>query len=169
MSVANLTRYTEFLRYDGHTSAALMVESSTGAYVKFEEAKVASSNSVQQLKAEIAAICIELDCCMFEKFTKEMYVELRRRLRQLSTVQQPQVDITADDELNDSIHCQPVTTVTTGGTQPTPDNTGSPKLPQFWKQWQTLAVPDATYGIDEVREVCERFYDLILRQLREGA
>jgi len=59
MSVANLTRYTEFLRYDGHTSAALMAESSTGAYVKFEEAMVASSNSVQQLKAEIAALVQE--------------------------------------------------------------------------------------------------------------
>ena len=56
MSVANLTRYTEFLRYDGHTSAALMAESSTGAYVKFEEAMVASSNSVQQLKQAIALV-----------------------------------------------------------------------------------------------------------------
>ena len=61
MSVANLTRYTEFLRYDGHTSAALMVESSTGAYVKFEEAKVASSNSVQQLKAEIRSLIAKYD------------------------------------------------------------------------------------------------------------
>ena len=43
----------------------------------------ASDNSI---KAEIAAMCIELDCCMYEKFTKEMYHELRRRLRQLSAV-----------------------------------------------------------------------------------
>ena len=45
--------------------------------------KFTTTNSA---RSEIAAICIELDCCMYEKFTKEMYVELRRRLRQLSSI-----------------------------------------------------------------------------------
>ena len=51
--------------------------------LKLVEEKFTSTNNA---RSEIAAICIELDCCMYEKFTKEMYVELRRRLRQLSSV-----------------------------------------------------------------------------------
>jgi hypothetical protein len=85
MSVANLTRYTEFLRYDGHTYAALMVESSTGAYVKFEEAKVASSNSVQQLKAEIAALADTIEEC-FQADGNELGLLQVNKLRQLSAV-----------------------------------------------------------------------------------
>jgi len=92
MSVANLTRYTEFLRYDGHTSAALMVESSTGAYVKFEEAVEASSNSLQQLKAEIAALVTRWDNLKSGDYPspRAMYhdflFEVMSKLRQLSAV-----------------------------------------------------------------------------------
>ena len=43
-------------------------------------------HSVQQLKAEIAALATDLECHMYHQFTSEMYVELRKRLRQLSAV-----------------------------------------------------------------------------------
>ena len=43
-------------------------------------------NSLQQLKAEIAALATDLECHMYHQFTSEMYVELRSRLRQLSAV-----------------------------------------------------------------------------------
>ena len=48
--------------------------------------KKVSSNKLQTLQNKLAAICIELDCCIFEKFTKEMYTELRKRLREFSTI-----------------------------------------------------------------------------------
>jgi len=42
---ANLTRYTCFLRDDGHSIAALMVPSDTGEYVKFADIKESLSKS----------------------------------------------------------------------------------------------------------------------------
>jgi hypothetical protein len=42
---ANLTRYTCFLRDDGHSIAALMVPSDTGEYVKFADVKESLSKS----------------------------------------------------------------------------------------------------------------------------
>ena len=42
--------------------------------------------SVQQLKAEIRAMCIELECTTHEKFDSGMYHALRGRLRELSAV-----------------------------------------------------------------------------------
>jgi len=54
MSVANLTRYENLLIGD-LTDEREMIECATGSYVKFEEAVEASSNSIQQLKAEIAS------------------------------------------------------------------------------------------------------------------
>ena len=43
-------------------------------------------NSLQQLKAEIRAICIELECTSHDKFDCGMYHALRGRLRELSAV-----------------------------------------------------------------------------------
>ena len=41
---------------------------------------------VQQLKAEIRAMCIELECTSHDKFDSGMYHALRGRLRELSAV-----------------------------------------------------------------------------------
>jgi hypothetical protein len=41
---------------------------------------------VQQLKAEIRAMCIELECTIHEKFDSGMYHALRGRLRELSAI-----------------------------------------------------------------------------------
>ena len=43
-------------------------------------------NSLQQLKAEIRAMCIELECTSHDKFDCGMYHALRGRLRELSAV-----------------------------------------------------------------------------------
>ena len=43
-------------------------------------------NSLQQLKAEIRAMCIELECTTHEKFDLGMYHALRGRLRELSAI-----------------------------------------------------------------------------------
>ena len=51
--------------------------------VKLAEQKI---NSLQQLKAEIRAMCIELECTTHEKFDLGMYHALRGRLRELSAV-----------------------------------------------------------------------------------
>jgi len=44
------------------------------------------NHSLQQLKAEIRAMCIELECTTHEKFDLGMYHALRGRLRELSAV-----------------------------------------------------------------------------------
>ena len=46
----------------------------------------ALQNSLQQLKAEIRAICIEVECTSHDKFDCGMYHALRGRLRELSAV-----------------------------------------------------------------------------------
>ena len=45
-----------------------------------------NGNSLQQLKAEIRAMCIELECTSHDKFDCGMYHALRGRLRELSAV-----------------------------------------------------------------------------------
>ena len=47
---------------------------------------VLSQPDVQQLKAEIAALATDLECHLYSQFTEQMYLELRKRMRQLSTV-----------------------------------------------------------------------------------
>jgi len=62
MSVANLTRYSCKVVDSGSHQYTGMVPWCLGEYVKFEEAMEASSNSLQQLKAEIVALQKELSC-----------------------------------------------------------------------------------------------------------
>ena len=81
MSIANLTRYENLLVGD-LSDEREMIECATGSYVKFEEAVEASSNSIQQLKAEIRAlsdIIIE-----YESGIAVDFLMLKRRLRELS-------------------------------------------------------------------------------------
>ena len=52
--------------------------------VKFEEAVEASSNSLQQLKLEIAALIPELECCIAGVSAVSKY-KLINKLRQLSS------------------------------------------------------------------------------------
>jgi len=88
MSVVNLTRYENLLIGD-LTDEREMTECATGSYVKFEEAMEASSNSLQQLKAEIAAIATEFDnlgpgSCGGDHL--KSFYDLVIKLRQLSAV-----------------------------------------------------------------------------------
>ena len=53
---------------------------------KFAHEIEESANSLQQLKAEIRAMCIELECTTHEKFDCGMYHALRGRLRELSAI-----------------------------------------------------------------------------------
>ena len=50
------------------------------------ELVVENANSLQQLKAEIRAMCIELECTSHDKFDCGMYHALRGRLRELSAI-----------------------------------------------------------------------------------
>ena len=50
------------------------------------EAVEAAKTNIQQLKAEIRAICIELECTTYEKFDSGMYHALRGMLRELSAI-----------------------------------------------------------------------------------
>jgi hypothetical protein len=84
MSVANLTRYENLLIGD-LTDEREMIECATGSYVKFEEAVEASSNSIQQLKAEIAALTEEL-LIVYKNGSDEYVVSIINKLRQLSAV-----------------------------------------------------------------------------------
>lgn len=63
MSVANLTRYK--FNFGQDSCDCTIIDSSDyefeGGYVKFEEAMEASSNSLQQLKAEIADLVNQMD------------------------------------------------------------------------------------------------------------
>jgi len=84
MSVANLTRYENLLIGD-LTDEREMIECATGSYVKFEEAVEASSNSLQQLKAEIAALCNSFVKGRRDLFLDE-FASKYEKLRQLSAV-----------------------------------------------------------------------------------
>jgi hypothetical protein len=83
MSVANLTRYD--LEHISVKHTRELVPSTVGDWVKFEEVAEASSNSLQQLKAEIAALANELEFKHDKNFG--IYIlDLVRKLRQLSAV-----------------------------------------------------------------------------------
>jgi hypothetical protein len=85
MSVANLTRYGLDRDYDCGQSCGLdLCEYSDGMWVKFEEAVEASSNSLQQLKAEIAALVREYSSSA--AFSSQAYLGLINKLRQLSAI-----------------------------------------------------------------------------------
>ena len=86
MGIANLTRYNLCnVNDDGPVILAMEAESD-GEYVKFEEAMEASSNSLQQLKAEIAAL-VNNFCEMYSGCLRsEAVSRLLEKLRQLSAV-----------------------------------------------------------------------------------
>ncbi len=90
MSVANLTRYK--FKYGGDDYCGCDVIDSKdfefdGGYVKFEEAVEASSNSLQQLKAEIAAMLLKWKhCCELGQDWYEVESTDLEKLRQLSAV-----------------------------------------------------------------------------------
>lgn len=84
--VANLKRYDPFTISDqGYRQSAFMGECGDGEYVKFEEAMEASSNSLQQLKAKIAALAAELEI-VSNDFCGNNRMEYVKKLRQLSAV-----------------------------------------------------------------------------------
>jgi len=78
--VANLKRY-DFIDIQNIG----VVESDSGEYVKFEEAVEASSNSLQQLKAEIAA-CIPSLVESYNHMRDSQFNACIEKLRQLSAV-----------------------------------------------------------------------------------
>jgi len=59
---------------------------SNGEWVKFEEAVEASSNSLQQLKAEIAACVDKFSLTVKVPFEAQQISDFMRDLRQLSAV-----------------------------------------------------------------------------------
>jgi len=89
MSIANLTRY--MFKYGGDESCGCDVLDSKdfefeGGYVKFEEAMEASSNSLQQLKAEIASRVTKLESYAREYDVSNDFWDIIEELRQLSAV-----------------------------------------------------------------------------------
>jgi len=89
MSVANLTKYSLSELGSGITTgqySAMMVVDSNGDFVKFEEAVEASSNSLQQLKAEIAALLTEYYHYHYEVNRPKLANSTWNKLRQLSAV-----------------------------------------------------------------------------------
>ena len=85
MSVANLTRYEVEMCHCALGEHMETVARTDGEFVKFEEAMEASSNSLQQLKAEIAALCNSFVKGRRDLFLDE-FVSKYERLRQLSAV-----------------------------------------------------------------------------------
>jgi hypothetical protein len=86
MSVENLTRYKLVRSPVGYSDFIQMCDKGEcGEYIKFEEAMEASSNSLQQLKAEIAARLAEVDT--FPRYNIPGPVSLFiEAMRQLSTI-----------------------------------------------------------------------------------
>jgi len=82
--VANLTRYTVFQNEHCDWNCGLMPQHD-GPLVKFEEAVEASSNSLQQLKAKIAAIADTIEEC-FQVDGNELGLIQANKLRQLSAI-----------------------------------------------------------------------------------
>ena len=85
MSVANLTRYSVAPCYKDMSYTVDCVPDENGDYVKFEEAVEASSNSLQQLKAKIAAIADTIEEC-FQVDGNELGLIQANKLRQLSAI-----------------------------------------------------------------------------------
>jgi hypothetical protein len=87
MIIANLTRYD--IGGDscdcGQSRNLGMEPSKDGDYVKFEEAVEASSNSLQQLKAEIALLLNTWDNTTKQQFLDTWVLRINK-LRQLSAV-----------------------------------------------------------------------------------
>ena len=86
MSIANLKKYSPELCRDDSDRYADMREDVHGGYVKFEEAMEASSKSLQQLKAEIAAIANELESYACDHSVTDCVYNIVEKMRQLSAV-----------------------------------------------------------------------------------
>jgi TRAP-type uncharacterized transport system substrate-binding protein len=85
MSVVNFTKYDIVYDHLCSCGANVRIEKTDilGTFVKFEDAE-ASSNSLQQLKAEIAAIADGLDSYMYTGIGNVQ--QFTAKLRQLSAV-----------------------------------------------------------------------------------
>jgi len=87
MSVANLTRYSLFAPGVSKFNGDLKPNPHFGEWVKFGEAMEASSNSLQQLKAEIAALAEKLHFAYeAADMDYKTIAESIEKLRQLSAV-----------------------------------------------------------------------------------
>lgn len=87
MSVSNLTRYAVFHNEHCDWNCGLMPQHD-GSLVKFEEAREASSNSLQQLQAKIRAVADKLFVCHFQSGSGGLdNLALINELRELSAVQ----------------------------------------------------------------------------------
>ena len=87
MGIANLTRYNLCnVNDDGPVILAMEVESD-GEYVKFEEAMEASSNSLQQLQAKIAALATRVEALYTVETPLKELSAIVYEMRQLSAVQ----------------------------------------------------------------------------------
>jgi len=83
--VANLTRYDMGVVECSIGNDVDIIPVANGEFVKFEEAKEASLNNVQQLKAEIAAALYEYDDILHNPYGNPLD-GLLSRLRRLSAV-----------------------------------------------------------------------------------
>jgi len=84
--VEKLKKYRcTYISDQGNKFDADAEESNEGEFFKVVDVE-AILNSHQQLKAEIRAMCIELECTSHDKFDSGMYHALRGRLRELSAV-----------------------------------------------------------------------------------
>jgi len=83
--IANLQEVKRY-DWDVEDNHYYCADSVDGEWCKFEEAVEASSNNLQQLKAEIADIVITLSRHKYSEFTKKTYNVLLKRMRQLSAV-----------------------------------------------------------------------------------
>ena len=83
--VANLTRYKRMYDKSPNPTLCEMVADRNGEWVKFEEAVEASSNSIQQLKAEIRAIADIINLADNGLITVD-FALLKRQLRELSAI-----------------------------------------------------------------------------------
>lgn len=87
MSVANLQRYDIEEGVSPHNHYGKIVPDADGDFCKFEEAMEASSNSLQQLKAKIAALIPKIYQAYYDSdVTPEQFEPVINELRQLSAV-----------------------------------------------------------------------------------
>lgn len=85
MDMANLQRY-DYRVGDPRRDVPILVCDEHGGYCKFEEAVEASSDSLQHLKAEIAAFANELSGYYIKDCDVANVKDLVERMRQLSAV-----------------------------------------------------------------------------------
>lgn len=89
MDIANLTRYQAYVRVcDDGRYEVYPLPTHCGPYVKFEEAMEASSNSLQKIKAEIAAMCAEFISSRNGILKSGPDFRFVEKMRRLSAVQQ---------------------------------------------------------------------------------